>query len=71
MEGMEVLIIYNIMAAWFLSPPEDTMCLLQCLCRLNQELNTGQQTVYGSRVELNGVCLVLRIDSPSTAALQE
>ena len=39
MVGMEVLVI---MAAWFLSPPQDTKCLLQCLCRLNQGPNTGQ-----------------------------
>jgi hypothetical protein len=42
MVGMEVLVIYKIIAAWFLSPPEDTNCLVQCLCRLNQGLNTGQ-----------------------------
>jgi hypothetical protein len=41
MVGLEVLVTYKTMAAWFLSPPEDKKCLLQCPCRLNWGLNTG------------------------------
>ena len=67
--GLDALLTYKRVGAWFPGPVEDTGRYLLRLRRLNRGLGTGLWRVYERRVEANGVRLVLSIDS-SIAALE-
>jgi hypothetical protein len=68
--GLDVLPIYKKVEAWFSGPVEDTERLFLRLRRLNWGLDTGNWRVYERKVELNGVRLVLRIDTASVTVLE-
>jgi hypothetical protein len=69
MAGLDALLPMRVVA-WFPGPEEDTECYFQRLSRLNQGLDTRQRRVYECREELNGVRLVLSIDTTSVTALE-
>jgi hypothetical protein len=69
MVGLDALATFKGVAAWFLSPVEDTEMLLRCLHRLNQGLQTRKWRTYERKEEPHRVRLVLSIDQPSVTAL--
>jgi hypothetical protein len=70
MVGLEVLPTYKRVVAWFPGPIEGTEHLFQRLRRLTRGLGTSQWRVYERSEELNGVRLVLSMDSQSATTLE-
>jgi hypothetical protein len=68
--GIDALPTCKRVVAWFPGPVEDTEWLLLRLHRLNQGLDTGNWRVYECKEELNGVRLVLSIDTASVTVLE-
>jgi hypothetical protein len=68
--GLEDLLTYRRVVAWFPGPREDTERYFLRLRRLNQGLETGLWRVYERKEEPNAVRLVLSVDSSSTAVLE-
>jgi hypothetical protein len=68
--GLEDLLTYRRVVAWFLGPGEDTERYFLWLRRLNRGLETGLWRVYECKEEPNGVRLVLSVDSSSIAVLE-
>jgi len=69
--GLDALPTYKRVVAWFPGPVEDTERLLLRLSKLNRGLDTGNWRVYKRKEELNGVRLVLSIDTASVCSVQE
>jgi hypothetical protein len=67
--GLEDLLTYRRVVAWFPGPREDTERYFLWLRRLNRGLETGLSRVYERKEEHNGVCLVLSVDSSSITLL--
>jgi hypothetical protein len=68
--GLDALPTYKRVVAWFLGPMEATERYLLQLRRLNRGLDTSNWRVYERKEEVNGVCLVLRIDTASITVLE-
>jgi hypothetical protein len=68
--GLDALPTYRRVVAWFPGPVEGTEQLLSWFCRLNRGMATGNWRVYECKKELNGVHLVLSIDTASLTVLE-
>jgi hypothetical protein len=68
--GKDALPTYKRVAAWFPGPMEDTERLFLQFRRLNRGLDTRNWRVYERKEELNGVRLVLSIDTESVTILE-
>jgi hypothetical protein len=61
MMGLDALLTYKRVLAWFLGPVEDTGRYFQWLCRLNQGLDASHLRIYEHNEKPKGVCLWLSI----------
>ena len=68
--GLDALLTYKRVVAWFPGPVEDTKRLLSRLRGLNRGLDTGNWRVYERKEEPNGVHLVLSSDTESVNLLE-
>jgi len=68
--GLDTLLTYKRVVAWFPGPAEDAERYLLQLRRLNQGLDTRHWRVYKRKEKSNGVCLVLSIDAASVTLLE-
>jgi hypothetical protein len=70
MVGLDSLLTYKRVVAWFSDPVEDTERYFLLLRRLNRGMDTGHWRVYERKEEPNGARLGLNIDITSVAALE-
>jgi len=64
MMGLDALLTYKRVVAWFPGPAEDVEWYLLQLHRLNQGLDTRHWRVYEHKEEPNGVCLCSAMMQP-------
>ena len=67
--GLNALPLYKRVVGWFPCPVKETERFHSRLTRLNRGLDTGNWRVYERKDELNGVRLVLSIDTASVTML--
>ena len=70
MVGLDALLTYRRVVAWFPGTVDDTGHYFLQLRRLNQGVDTNHWRVYDHKEECNGACTVLSIESTSVTVLE-